>query len=565
MASSVKKLRDYQLESLEAIDETLQAEPFFLLQAITGAGKTLIISRLINRYWFTTSRRFLILVNKQELVNQFYETIKEDTDIPDYGVGVLCAGVGRKETDRLTIATVQTMANRIDDYEGCDLLVLDEAHGCGWCDGSQYDLTVKALMAKTPNMRILGCTSTPFRLGHGMIYGDKCKPGGKNLFPRLNHRITYDRLKSAGHLVELRGKIAHADQLTADLSAVQINGDYVLNQLGDVMTREIHLNTARDAIREFCVGFKKICVFCCTIEHAERLRDIISVDEPCTTVHSQLSQIERYSNLEAWKTGRVRIMTSVNILAEGVDLPALDCLVFARPTVSPRLYLQAVGRVLRTHPDKEFGFLLDLTDNTIRFGTDLDNVNVDIPRAAISEFEKKNPLWKLCPQCSAECHKALRICGECGFVFPVPEVIEADSVPEMGDVVFDKRPPIMVDIIRMESVIHDSVNGKRLGRVKLFYEDGGAYREGMVSVWFCFSDYYSGYAIAKGMERWEQMSDEPYPESCEDFEMLKWEIVMPKQMILDVSGKYPEIEKLILENDEDPVAAEIISDEDVPF
>jgi DNA repair protein RadD len=552
-------LRSYQIKALDAIDHDLRNEKEVLLSAIMGAGKTVMTARLINKYWKTTERRFLVLAHKKELVEQFENTFQRFTDIPSFGIGVICAGLNRKELNgRLTIGTVQTFANLANEYQGADLLVVDECHNVDINNGSQYAEVIRILRSKVPSMRILGITATPFRLGHGFIFGDKCRPKSKNLFPRLNHRITYEELKTAGHLVPLKGKVAHADSLTEDLKEVQVNGDYVLNQLGDVMTREIHMETAREAILEHCQSFKRVCVFCVTIDHAEKLRDLLNQDEPCTTVHSQLSSIERYGNLEGWKSGRYRICTSINILAEGFDFPPLDCLVFVRPTVSARLYLQAVGRVLRTAPGKEFGFLMDLTDNTARFGTDLDSVRVDIPKAAIKEFEEKNKLWKLCPMCSKECHKAVRICPECGHEFYVPEVLEAESVPEMHDIEFAKKPPVIVDVVDMETAVHHSKNDKFLGRVMLYYDDYGLF----VSVWFCFEDFYSGYAVQKGRERWEEFTDAPYPIDIEDFQELRHELRRPARMELDMSGKYPEILRLIFE--EDPIPAEEFFDNEPP-
>ena len=563
-------LRDYQIEALEIIDRDLMAEPNVLLQAVMGAGKTVIAARLVNRYWFTTDRKFLVLAHKQELVEQFEQTFREMSDIPAYGISVMCAGLNRREAwSRVTLATIQTFINQVDDYPGADLCIIDEVHNVNIDDSdAQYSTVIRALRSKINNMRILGLSATPFRLGWGFCYGDKCKPGGKNLFPRLNHRITYDRLRKAGHLVELRGMVAHADQLTADLAEVKVNGDYVLGELGDVMSREIHLQTAVDAIKEYCGPYKRVCVFCCTIDHAEKLKALISEIEPCVTVHSGLSQIERMANMEDWKSGRVRIVTSVNILSEGYNFSKLDCLVFARPTISPRLFLQAVGRVLRTHPGKEFGYLLDLTDNTARFGTDLDAVRVVIPRAVIKDYEAKNELWKLCPGCMAECHKSLRVCMECGFVFPVSEVVEAASVPEMAEVKFEKKPPIEVEVVDMEADVHQAKSGNKfLGRVKLYYHDGIYRGEKFVSVWFCFSDFYSGYAVMKGQERWAEMCDEPYPETIEEFMELREHLIQPSRIALDVSGKYPEIAMMYFDGipEKQTELQENEDDEDLPF
>ncbi len=536
MTSEPCLLRNYQIEALNVIDSDLSKCPEVLLSAIMGAGKTVVVARLINKYWFTTERRFLILVNKQELVKQFADTFRKFTDIPAYEISIACASLGDKRNGRLTIATVQTFVGMLPKYPGADLIVLDEAHGAGSVnDGSQYHQIISHIRNSNPSCRLLGLTATPYALGRGYIFGDKVADGIINYFPRVNYSITYDQLLRAGHLAPLKGKVAYAEQLTTDLADVRVNGDYVLDRLGEVMAKEIHLATAREAITAHCGGFKHICVFCCTISHAEQLQKIISEIEPCATIHSQLPPLVRNSEMSRWRSGEVRICTSVNILAEGFDFPALDCLVFARPTLSPRLYLQALGRVLRCHPGKEYGFVLDLTDNTSRFGTDLDRVRVDVPKSVVRDFDKKNDLFKLCPLCARECHKALRVC-ECGFSWPPPEVIEADTIPEMTEVSFERAPPVELYCDGMSCEVHSAKNEKLLGRVKLF--SGTT----MVSVWLCFADYYSGFAIQQGMEKWKKLCGmPPYPLSVEEFEERKNELFQPELLFVDRTGKFPEL------------------------
>ena len=353
------KLRPYQIDALDVIHEDLKTEPIVLFQAIMGAGKTVTLCRLINRYWFETDRRFLILAHKRELVSQFLECCRAMTSIPIFDIGVCCAGLGERILGkRLTIGTIQTFVNVAEDYPGCDLLVIDEAHRISVGTDSQYDQVINLLQTKVPNMRLIGCTATIGRLGHGYIYGDRCRPGAKNLFPKLNHQIKYSTLLDQGYLCKLIGKISNAESLEADLADLDTaGGDYILDQLGEVLSREIHLNTAVQAIKEHCGEYKMICCFCCTISHAEKLKDLIG--EECVTIHSQLSPLEREINMESWLSGRKRICTSINILSEGVDIPALQCLVMARPTLSSTLFLQSVGRVLRLHPSKDHGFLLN--------------------------------------------------------------------------------------------------------------------------------------------------------------------------------------------------------------
>lgn len=555
-------LRPYQREALDKLDADLQKKQFVLFVAATGAGKTVTICRLINTYYQETNRRFLILVNKQELVGQFHRDMMKKTVVPEREITICCAGLRSKYVDgRVTIATIQSFIGMMDTYCGADLVILDEVHAV--TPDGQYGEVLKYLKTKRPTMRVLGCTATPYRLGHGMIYGPACVAPEKNLFDEISHRITYQQLRDAGYLVSLRGKVAHAESLGNDLSTVSVQGDYVLNQLGEIMCKEIHVKTAHDAIREHCRDFKRICVFCCTINHAEKLKSIINQDEPCVAIHSQLTQVERYVAMETWKSGRARICTSVNILAEGFDYPALDCLVFARPTLSARLFVQAIGRVLRTSPGKESGFLLDLTDNTARFGTDIDKIKADIPRRVIEGKLRKDEMWKFCPQCAAECHQSLRKCESCGYEWPVSEVVEATQVPDVHDVTFEPSPPVHVVPKNFYCTIHDSKKGKMLGKCSFITTQ---YR--FLSIWFCMEDFYTGYAVEAGRKRWREMGGfDPYPISCEEFrERAEKEFVLPTELIIDDNGKYPEIKQIIPQADAEVAPVAYVDQcDDVPF
>ncbi|MEA1867239.1 MAG: helicase-related protein, partial [Thermodesulfobacteriota bacterium] len=393
--------------------------------------------------------------------------------------------------------------------------------------------------ALNPALRILGVTATPSRLGHGYIYGDKCAPGSQNLFPRLNHSVEYEGLKNQGWLVPLKGKVATHKSLTQDLENVSVSGDYVLQELGDTLSQQRHIQTAVDAIRLYTQDYKKICVFCCTIDHAKQLAKMLG--DETTIVHSQLSPIERQINMQAWITGRSRIITSVNILTEGFDMPDLDCLIMVRPTLSSSLFLQSVGRVLRTSPGKDHGFLLDLTNNTAYFGTNLDNIKVTVPKSVQDMIKKDNELIKLCPMCEKEVHIALRKCP-CGYEWPASTFEEAEKIPEMEDVDFERVEPEWHDIDKQ--VVDDHVgrkSRKRLGKMTLIYGQN-IYHPKEVSLWFCLPDEYNGYAVEKARQLWKKVGKSKFPESVDEFLDSEFEIIT--EILLDENGDYPEIKEI---------------------
>jgi DNA repair protein RadD len=534
------ELREYQKEALRQVYGDLNHDDNpVLLQAIMGAGKSIMACKLVERFYNTTNRTFLILSHKREITDQFYKTFLNATNIPKNDVGICCSGLGKKEVGkRVTVGTIQTYFN-IKFPAPISLLILDECHKVSVGTESQYDTIINRLNALSPTMRILGLTATPSRLGHGYIYGKKHRPGRINLFSKVNHKIEYETLKTQGHLVELRGKVATHKSLQHDLDGVQVSGDYTLQELGDVMSQQRHIETAVDAIKQYCQLYNKICVFCCTISHAETLNKLLG--DESTIIHSQLTPLERFSNMEDWKSGRKRIITSIMILSEGFDLPSLDCLVMVRPTLSSVLFMQSVGRVLRTHHTKDHGFLLDLTPNTEYFGTNLDNIKVSVPKGVQKLIDQKQELIKLCPQCEKEVHVALRRC-DCGYQWPEAEFEVAYSIPDMKNVKFEKEPPKWVEVETQLKTEHTArKSGKRLGRV-IFTAGENIYKPDEYSMWFCLADEYDGFAVQKAQINWGKISQDPFPQSVDEF--LTADIEQISKILIDDNGDYPEIKDI---------------------
>ena len=526
-------------------------------------------------------------MHKQELVQQFYKTFKNQSEIEIKNVGISCSGLKKKEiSKRITISTIQTFINQVDNYMGCDLLVIDECHFVKIGTGSQYDKIIDAIRAKNPNMRLLGLSATPYRLDSGFIYGNRCAPGTINLFSKINHKITYNELREQEYLMPLEGQICTNEQLESDLNQIDKHGDYVLDQLGSMMSQSIHIDTAVQAIQQYADDYKCICVFACTIDHAEKLKAAINKKFPdkCTIIHSRLTPIERAANLQAWKSGRKRIITSVNILTNGFDYPPLDCLVMARPTESTGLFLQAIGRVLRIHPGKEKALLIDLTTNTDKFGTDLDNLKVIINQSAQEAGKKKNE--KYCPECDEKVHIAIRICPECGFEWTQEEneKIIAKQMPEMKNIIFkqDKNkadqngelfpsiPPTWYEVDDIDIKIHTSKqNGNKLGRIDCYYcPDESPYPNTFISVYFALSDFYDGYAVEMAHKRWAEFSSAMFPMNVDEFMSARDEglIKTPYRIEIDHNDKFPKLLNLEFTKPEESEESEKIEfDDDIPF
>lgn len=569
--------RPYQAEAMDALHAGLQVKDVLLLQAATGAGKTFIITRMIQRYFFDhPDRSFLIVMHKKELISQFLAAFKRFTTVPSSEIGVCCAGLGRKELKcRITIATIQTLVNNLGSYPGADMVVIDETHRAGYEGESQYNTMLTTLREYKPNHKLIGLTATANRLGHGYIYGDKCKPGRVNIFPELTHRITYQRLKSEGYLMPLTGYVADGNA-AKDLESVDLlSGEYNIGQAGKVMTR--YLSAAVDAVEKYATEHKHIAIFACTISHCEALHyEFLARGHSSVPIHSKLTTADREKNIAAWQEGKARVAVSVQILAEGFDFPALSCLVFCRPTHSAVLYVQAIGRILRMSEGKDEALLIDLTGNVLEFGLDLDNPKFEVPRGSGSGEAPT----KICPFvypdgriCGERVHTATRFCPSCEFEWTVEEVEAA--LPELKKVSFGApvEAPLWHKVSYMSIGIHQNQEtGKRLLRLQFECPGENVYDKNIfVSDWLCFQDWYTGWAIDKGKEKWALFSDMDYPETVELGDWYaKESFATPEQVLLKKDGKWHRILDYKFEEEEEfQIKNSVLDDQpfdgDLPF
>lgn len=541
------ELRPYQIEALNVLHSELQEKDVLLLQAATGAGKTMIVCRMINRYFYDhPGRSFLVLMHKRELVSQFLDTFINHTEIKKEDIGICCAGLGSWDTSkRVTIATVQTLINKMGEYPGADLIVIDETHRVGHDYESQYQSIIATLRDYKPSHKVIGLTATAYRLNHGLIYGPKAKH--PNFFPELTHRIKYAELRDHGYLMPLTGYIA-AENASVDLQGVElVSGEYHMGQAGRVMGR--YVSAAVDAMELYAGEHKHIAVFACTINHAETLLDaFLKRGHSAVVVHSQLDSKTRKEALKRWQSGVARVAISINILTEGFDWPGLSCLIFCRPTKSPVVWVQAIGRVLRIAENKPKSLMIDLTGNALEFGMDIDDpkFKLQINDSGSGEVPTKTcrnifPDGKICGEVV---HAACRVCPACGYEWTQEEV-EA-LLPELKKVSFNKpvEAPMWHKVESMHVGVHENHNtGKKLLRVQFECEPTNYYKRPIhVSEWICLPDFYDGYAVTMGEKKWEQFTDDEFPG---DVEIASWyaneSFRRPTEILLGKDGKYHKI------------------------
>ncbi|MDR2350255.1 MAG: DEAD/DEAH box helicase [Deltaproteobacteria bacterium] len=409
------ELRDYQKKAVDVLWEDLPKERFVLLEAATGSGKTVMFAELIRRYMVRYPKmRILVVAHRQELVLQAFRKLVRVWPDGVEKIGLACNGAGPIDISKaVTIGSVQTLVRRNFDSD-FRLVIADECHHIPHMEaGGSFRKLLDKLEAANPDVRILGVTATPFRLGHGYVYGDKCLPGRTNHFPRLNHRIGMDELTKKGFLVPVRAKEAAAMRENLDKIAL-VRGDYDLNELSGLYEKEYNLKLAVEAYERLGEGRKNALVFAVSIEHANKLRDaFLAAGHPAGSLSSLNSNEERVKALADFDDGGTNVLVNVGILTEGWDNPKVDLILMCRPTKAPALFAQMVGRGTRTMEGKKDVLILDLAENFKTHG------RPEFPRV-VSDRKRKRRVssdYVTCPGCREYVRTPAETCPVCGHRF----------------------------------------------------------------------------------------------------------------------------------------------------
>ena len=391
-------LRSYQTDLVESIRSVFrQGVMRCLAVAPTGSGKTVVFSYIAQQS-LHRSNRTLILVHRQELLDQTSRTLTA------FGVphGVIAAGRSSDATERIQIASVQTLVRRLDRVAEPDLIVIDEAHHS--IAGSW-----RKVIDRFPSARVLGVTATPERLD------------GKGLGSVFDQMIIGPRvadLQRDGHLSWAK----YYAPTTPDLSGVRNRaGDYDNSGLESVINRPTITGDAVDHYARLAHGMPAIA-FCVSIAHARNVAEsFCRAGYDAATIDGTLSAEDRRERVQMLGDGRLSVLTSCEIVNEGFDVPVVGAAILLRPTQSLGLHLQQIGRVLRPAPGKTHAVILDHAGNLARHGRaedDRDWSLQDKPKRKIGSGSDSLPV-RQCPECFC-CHAPTEpACPECGHEYEV--------------------------------------------------------------------------------------------------------------------------------------------------
>jgi superfamily II DNA or RNA helicase len=403
-------LRDYQIRACERLrDSYRRGRRAPLLCLPTAAGKTVIFSEC-TRLAALKGTRTLVAVHRHELLWQARNKLR------DVGIepGIIAADFEPTPDAPVQVASVQTAVRR--DIGQFGLMIADEGHHA-------VAATWRAIIAGQPDAFILGCTATPARLdgkGLGRDHG--------GIFDDLIIGASVADLIAAGWLCGFR---TFAPKTKLDLRGIRVTaGDYNAADLERALEAA---DIAGDAVAEYRkrADHHAAIAFCVSVEYCEQTALAFrNAGYRAAAIHGKLAKPERDRLLAGLGEGRIEILTSCEILGEGVDIPAIGCAILLRPTRSLAVYLQQVGRGLRPAPGKDHIVILDLAGNALEHGLP-DEEHAWTLAGAPKRQGEKQPGW-LCPDCSCLNAAGALACIDCGVPRPSrPREIVLDPTDEL--------------------------------------------------------------------------------------------------------------------------------------
>ncbi|MGI9862737.1 DEAD/DEAH box helicase [Moorella naiadis] len=347
------RLRDYQEEAMKAIiDEYKSGVTRQLVIIATGGGKTVVFASLAR----VLKKPTLVLAHRDELVRQAAD--KFSIVWPEASLGIVKAQENDHQGKDVVVASVQTLSrpSRLEEFDKSrfGLMVVDEAHHV---TAGTYTCILNGLgfMEDDLGKLLLGVTATGFR-GDGVGLG--------KVFQKITFQRSILSLIKAGYLVDIKGLAVKTD---TDISSVEIKrGDYDEKQLGDILNNPARNQIIVKAFKENASGRRAIA-FTVDVQHAVDLAAVFRANGiKAEAVWGDMPYKRRVEVLEAFSKGDIQVVTNCGILTEGVDIPATDCVIMARPTRSRVLFVQMLGRGTRLYPGKQDCLVIDVADNCAR-------------------------------------------------------------------------------------------------------------------------------------------------------------------------------------------------------
>ncbi len=447
-------LRDYQLTLYNAVQDAWCAGNRNVLAVLpTGGGKTRIVSAIVRDHQAPS----ITIAHRQELVSQIslafaHNGVRHRIIGPNKLIRMIVqlhmVEVGTSLYDpnaRAAVAGVDTLVRRGAELARylptVTLWVQDEAHHV--LKDNKWGKAAQML----PNAKGLGVTATPSR-ADGAGLGDH----HEGLFYTMVEGPTMRHLINNGHLTEYRVFAPPSDIDLSHVAMSKATGDYNVNQVRDAVGHSSLIATDGKAriVGDIVSHYKRIAMgkqgvtFVPNVEQAiEVARQFNEAGVPAEVVSAKTPDDKRVAIIRDFKNRKLLQLVNVDILGEGVDVPAIECVSMGRPTASYGLYIQQFGRGLRPAKGKTHAIIIDHVGNVARHGLPDARREWSLDRRERNSSPGDVEPIRTCVDhkvngivtsqgCFAAYPKYLRECPECGLEVATPTPAERTG-PEHVD------------------------------------------------------------------------------------------------------------------------------------
>jgi len=392
-------LRPYQQQAVDAtVKHFRQTNESAVIVLPTGSGKSLVISELAR----LANHSILVLAHVKELVEQNHAKYES------YGLSanIYSAGLGKKETEhQVTFASVQSVSPNLADFKrSFSLIIVDECHRIGQIDDSktdqnQYQKIISHLQSFNSNLKLLGLTATPYRMGSGWIYRDHYHGFTRGQDDAVFKHCIFDMplglMIKQGFLSTptlIDAAIAHYDFSTLNASS---NGNYPEQAVNSLLTQYKRVTKAIiEQVVSLAATRQGVMVFAATTKHAQEIMGYLDDHVGAQNIALILGSTpnnERDDIINRFKNKDIKYLVNVAVLTTGFDAPHVDLIALLRPTQSVSLFQQIVGRGLRLCPGKTDCLIIDYASS----GFDLYSPEV----GASKPNSDSVPVMVPCPMC----------------------------------------------------------------------------------------------------------------------------------------------------------------------
>lgn len=374
-------LRDYQEHLLDQTWYAFKKNKRVLSVLPCGGGKTIMFAYMCQKHiekklgghvWF--------LVHRRELIEQTIQTFYKN----------------HISMDHVFIGMVQTVSKHLNEYEAPTLIVFDEAHHA-------TAKTWTKIIEKYPNVPLVGLTATP------------CRRDGKalgNIFQDMEIG------KSPEWLIE-HGYLSHYDYYAPKIDFKESDWKMKGSDFDqETVARYLCDSKIYGNIFKYIDLKRKTIIYCPSVKYSQLLVEQINDKYGKVARHfdGDTPNKERDDIIKNFKKGNIRILSNVDLIGEGFDVPDCDCVMLLRPTMSLALYIQQSMRCLRPGNNKK-AVIYDFVGNVFRHGlpTQDQEWSLDHSLRVKNPSGEKDLIVRTCSNCYRVYKGRDSICPYCGF------------------------------------------------------------------------------------------------------------------------------------------------------